>query len=116
MERKEYFDSHLSPDDTNDEASLILLHEQKIIGLALVRNTHGRDNSHLWLFGIDHNYRRRGIGKMLITTIIDIIRNQGIKSMSLNVDYNNTGAYNLYKRMEFVEDWVMIARSWKASS
>ena len=85
----------------------------RIIGFSLVRNTHGIDNGHLWVFGIDHKFRQRGLGKMLIAVIINALKISEKTSMSLNVDYNNTAAYNLYKKMGFMNRWVLISRSWK---
>ncbi|MHA2250363.1 MAG: GNAT family N-acetyltransferase [Candidatus Kariarchaeaceae archaeon] len=113
-ERRDYFDSHLSEDNSfDDKSSLILLHNKEIIGFAFVRHTHGTNNGNLWSFGIDHNFRGRGLGKMLLGIVLNTLKNQGMQSMSLNVDYSNIAAYNLYKKMGFAEDWISIARSWK---
>lgn len=49
---------------------------------------------------VDERYRNRGIGTALLNKLIDIVKNQGFKAISLSVDHRNY-AVKLYKRFGF---------------
>lgn len=51
-------------------------------------------------------YRAKGIGSQLLITMIDKLKETGIKQVSLSVDKKNY-AYNLYKRNGFIDYQVL---------
>ncbi len=52
--------------------------------------------------GTDSEYRSRGIGTKLITTLIEKVRNLGYKRVGLLVDLDNPRAEALYSKLGFV--------------
>lgn len=50
---------------------------------------------------VDKNYQKKGIGSMLIKKVIDIAKQNNVKTLSLEVDEKNTTAINFYKNKGF---------------
>jgi ribosomal protein S18 acetylase RimI-like enzyme len=113
-ERRAFFDDDFSREDpVNGDTSLMLLWDQEPIGFSLMRPTHGEGNLHLWKFGIHQEYRRRGLGKGLLRLIMGRSSEQGIRTMSLGVEPNNTPAYQLYLSHGFNEEFRQTEYAWK---
>lgn len=53
---------------------------------------------------VESSARRRGIGKKLIETLKDHLRQKGIHTMHLEVRAGNQGAIALYQNLGFVQD------------
>ncbi|MFX1475132.1 MAG: GNAT family N-acetyltransferase [Promethearchaeota archaeon] len=113
-ERRAFFDEDFSRDDpVNEDTSLMLLKDDELVGFSLMRPTHGPENVHLWKFGIHKAYRRRGLGKGLLRLIMARSSEQGLKTMSLGVEPNNTPAYTLYLSHGFKEEVRQTEYVWK---
>lgn len=113
-ERRAFFDEDFSREDPISEGtSLMLLKDEQPLGFSLMRPTHGPDNVHLWKFGIHQDYRRRGLGKGLLRLIMVRSSEQGVKTMSLGVEPNNTPAYKLYLGHGFKEEVRQTEYTWK---
>ena len=98
----------------SEETSLALTKNRQIIGFSLVRPTHGEGNSHLWMFGIHPDYRRKGLGKSFLQLIMKKAAQYGSRTMSLACELNNIPAYKLYRGQGFKEEFSKIEYSWKA--
>ena len=53
-------------------------------------------------FGVDRNFRNRGIGSKLLDWLVDEYSNRGFGSMLFRVNNNNNPAINIYKRKGFL--------------
>ncbi len=114
QEKREFFDTHFaSTHALNRKASLLLYINSKVVGFSVIRHSHGENNAHLWLFGINPEIRRKGVATKFLKKIMDILIEGGMKSVSLNVDIRNSPAHNLYLKLGFTEHWIRIDRTWK---
>jgi ribosomal protein S18 acetylase RimI-like enzyme len=65
VERRVFFNQIFDRSEPfNKQTSLVLLKDLHIAGFSLVRSTHGEDNCHIWMFGVDPNHRRKGLGSL----------------------------------------------------
>ncbi|UCE10960.1 MAG: GNAT family N-acetyltransferase [Candidatus Thorarchaeota archaeon] len=111
--QREYFDQTFERNDSfESSASLALSMDERVIGFALVRRTHGDNNGHLWEFGIHPEFRRRGLARFLMSAVRDRLEDQGFKTMSMNVDISNEPAYRFYKILGFEEAWGRVCHAW----
>ena len=59
------------------------------------------DQSDILQVCVDENYRRKGIGKELLTVFENIMKEKGVKELFLEVNENNAPAIALYNKMNF---------------
>ncbi|MGC9517094.1 MAG: GNAT family N-acetyltransferase [Methanomicrobiales archaeon] len=59
------------------------------------------EDFYLACVAVDENVRGKGIGTFILENAIEIARKYGFKRVVLDVDLDNEGAYNLYKRTGF---------------
>ncbi|MHA1576198.1 MAG: GNAT family N-acetyltransferase [Candidatus Thorarchaeota archaeon] len=111
-QRRAGFDrSFVNADNINNEISSALMVDDKLAGFALIRS---RDNEeHLDMFGIHSDYRRRGLGKLLILDVMNRVAKLDVDIMSIGVDSINSNAYDLYKKVGFKTVTRIIVHSWK---
>lgn len=64
------------------------------------------DEAELERVAVSSTYRGKGIGKILIDNLIDILRKRGIARLMLEVRTKNTNAITLYKQCGFVTDTI----------
>lgn len=61
-----------------------------------------KENGVVWLgIAVAEQYRRRGLGRTMMKELIDHARSNDIHSIYLSVDYDNTAAMDLYKKLGF---------------
>ena len=72
---------------------------QRIAGFGIMR--YGDDDAHLDLFGVDHDYRRAGLGRRLIEWLEKPALVAGISAVFLEVRAPNRGAQAFYERLGF---------------
>ncbi|NHI83842.1 MAG: GNAT family N-acetyltransferase [Candidatus Thorarchaeota archaeon] len=96
-----------------DKASLAIIAEKTLIAFALIRSTHGRENAHLWQFGVHPEHRRKGLAKGLLKRIFEKLIELGFTTLSLNVDVSNFPAYHLYKSLGLKREWGLVCYAWK---
>ena len=96
---------------TDVHTSIALQDKESVIGFTLIKRTHGPNNGHIWEFGVHPEYRRKGLGKIMLSIIRDKLLEQGLESLSLNVDVANYPAYELYKSfgLQYDRGWVSYA-------
>ncbi len=59
------------------------------------------DQADILTFCVLPTQQRKGIGRSLLTALIDFLKNQGIKELILEVAHHNQAAINLYKHQGF---------------
>jgi len=64
------------------------------------------DEAHITTIAIHPDYRRRGLGELLLVNLIDIAYTIGAKWVTLEVRVSNTTAQNLYRKYGFREAGV----------
>lgn len=52
----------------------------------------------LYEIGVQANYRKKGVGKLLIQKLQEICTNKGIKTMYVGTEFDNLPAHKLYHR------------------
>ena len=52
-------------------------------------------------FGIIEKYRKEGYGKVLLSYLLNIARDNDFSKISLKVDSNNVDAFKLYRSLGF---------------
>lgn len=61
------------------------------------------DEAHITNIAVKKDFRGNGIGETILSSLIQICRVKGIKSMTLEVRKSNESAKNLYKKLNFKE-------------
>ena len=83
---------------------LIAMYEDTIIGFANYMLFY--DEVNITNIGVLKQYRRMGIGSILLSSLIDNALKDGYSSMTLEVRTSNTAAKNLYNRFGFVTEGI----------
>lgn len=81
------------------------IYDRKVIGSCdIIRSGSPRDY-HVGKIGlmVDKDFRRDGVGRMLMESIIDISKKMKFKKVKLDLFSDNLPAYNLYKKLGFIE-------------
>ncbi|MFW9803127.1 MAG: GNAT family N-acetyltransferase, partial [Candidatus Thorarchaeota archaeon] len=84
----------------------------QVVGFALVKQTHGENNGHIWELGVHPDFKRRGYAKVMLTAVRDRLLQEGRETMSLNCDTSNEPAMRLYHSYNFEEIWTQIGYTW----
>ncbi len=61
------------------------------------------EEAHITNIAVDPDYRRLGIGRLMLETMFDRAREHGATRMTLEVRVSNISAQNLYKKLGFAE-------------
>jgi ribosomal-protein-alanine N-acetyltransferase len=64
------------------------------------------DESHITTIAVRTAWRRRGLGELLLITLIDVARDLGVSRMTLEVRVSNDSAQNLYRKYGFEQRGV----------
>lgn len=59
------------------------------------------EQAQITTIGVDKNYQRRGLGRELMKTVMDIAKEYGCEMMSLEVRISNHKAISLYESLGF---------------
>ena len=73
--------------------------EDQIAGFGIMR--YGNDDAHLDLLGVDHDYRREGLGRRLVEWLEKPALVAGISVVFLEVRGSNRGAQTFYERLGY---------------
>ena len=90
--------------DNPDQLFLVAVLEGRIVGSANILRRAPLTARHAATVGlsVDAAWRRRGIGRALMTTLLEWARKQGLRRVELGVFTRNTVAMGLYLQMGFV--------------
>jgi ribosomal-protein-alanine N-acetyltransferase len=80
---------------------LVVKISQKIVGYACL--WHVDDQMEIANFAVSPEFRRKGIGRMLMQKVLSEAEKRGCTSLMLSVRESNLPALNLYKEFGFVE-------------
>lgn len=73
--------------------------DKRVIGYIIFYIFSGE--GHIYNIAVDTAYRRRGIGKYLLESALEIIEKNGVDEVFLEVSVRNTAALELYKKYHF---------------
>ena len=93
-----FFKRELTKKRKNAYLYVAKLHK-KVIGFIVFYIFNGE--GHIHNFAVDTGYRRRGIGKYLLESALQIIEKNGVDEVFLEVSVKNTAALELYKKYHF---------------
>ena len=77
--------------------------DNKIVGVCeLVKNWYDMRAAFIHSLYVDREFRSKGIGKKLISEVINILKKENLESVELTVDPENMTVINLYKGFGFI--------------
>ena len=85
-------------------AHIFICENNKLIvgAIAFYANDFVNNVSYIPILGISGNYRKLGIGKLLINSCLDYVLKMGISKVRVETWDNNDAAINLYKKSGFI--------------
>ena len=83
---------------------LVAKGNNKVIGFAGVWTI--VDEGHITNIAVHPNFRKKGIGSILLSSLIEHCKNWGCNSLTLEVRSSNTTSQNLYKKYNFKEEVI----------
>ncbi len=97
-----------------EDASLLLYDGEQIVGFMIVILL--KEGGFIHGVGVHPDFRRRGLGKALMQSSMQKAARNGMKTLILEVDNENTRAVNLYRRVGFKRTQGSINHVWKAKA
>ncbi|MFX1270856.1 MAG: GNAT family N-acetyltransferase [Promethearchaeota archaeon] len=88
-QNRTHFEEMFDMDDYDNRASIALMNSEQVVGFALVKQTHGENNGHIWELGVHPDFKRRGYAKLMLTAVKDRLLEEGKETISLNCDTSN---------------------------
>ncbi|MBU7016205.1 MAG: GNAT family N-acetyltransferase [Theionarchaea archaeon] len=95
-----------------EDASLLLYYNERIVGFLIIILI--RKGGFINGFGIHPDFRRRGLGKALMLSSMQKAAKNGMKTLILEVDIDNSRALNLYRSVGFKKIHGSVNFIWKA--
>jgi len=91
--------------ESSSDSFLVAIEENRVVGYvsALV---HGKD-AHIASIAVLEDYRRRGIGRALMSELVNSLKLRRIRTVSLEVRKSNTSAIRFYEGLGFERVGVM---------
>ena len=93
---KQIFIDELSADNGH---YIAVMEKGKMLGYSGFR--HVLDEAHITTLAVDKKIRKKGIGTLLITRILEDAKKKGIIKLFLEVRQSNVAAQGLYKKLDF---------------
>jgi ribosomal-protein-alanine N-acetyltransferase len=93
--------------ESGSDSFLVAIEENRVVGYvsALV---HGKD-AHIASIAVLKDYRRRGVGRSLMSELIKSLKLRRIRTVSLEVRKSNTSAIRFYEGLGFERMGVMLS-------
>jgi ribosomal protein S18 acetylase RimI-like enzyme len=96
-----FYDGKMDTDRLRSD-SLILLKDNKIVGVNIVANLSESD-AYIWVIALLEEHRGKGLGKYLMFKAHENCKNANVERINLDVTIENDAAYNLYKKLGYRE-------------
>jgi ribosomal protein S18 acetylase RimI-like enzyme len=93
------------------EASLLAEGDEGAIGVVLASRL-SDSNGHLCQVSVVPEAQSRGLGRVLVTSALEAMRSQGLRTASLSVTVGNARAYRLYELLGFRVHREFAAHAW----
>ena len=91
--------------NSEPEYMLVAEIEEKLVGFALgtviKKSRSAWSYGHLLWLGIDPDYSRRGIGKMLFRRFKDLMFEEGVRMLMVDTQADNQNAINFFRNLGF---------------
>ncbi|NPE30625.1 ribosomal protein S18-alanine N-acetyltransferase [Methanococcoides sp. SA1] len=91
--------------EMKDEGFLVATMDTKIIGFVMGYRSETNEGR-IFSLAVKKEWQNMGVGKKLLNSILDIFRDQDIRSATLEVRISNDKAIQMYRNMDFIACWV----------
>ena len=99
----------------NPKGFVVAIRDKEVVGYAVVglerslqlRKYRLRRRGHLLNLAVDQGFKRQGIGKALVESIIAYLREEGVEDVWLEVRASNLAARKLYSSLGFEETRIV---------
>ena len=81
--------------------------ENRIVGSVIILLRDNISNARIYSLNVHPEYRRRGLGSLLMETSLRLLKERGFKKITLEVGVNNKAAQDLYISKGFVMDKLL---------
>lgn len=82
---------------------LLVVNDDTVVGWADVQPISGISSAGTLGIGISDNFREKGIGSLLLETIMDLSKRLGYKRITLAVRISNLRAIHVYEKLGFIK-------------
>jgi [ribosomal protein S18]-alanine N-acetyltransferase len=86
---------------------LVASADDKIIGSMIVLLRENIMQARIYSLNVHPSYRRMGIGRLLMDTALEFLKERGFRKFTLEAGVNNTAARNLYESKGFSVDKIL---------
>jgi ribosomal protein S18 acetylase RimI-like enzyme len=101
-QRREMFEEYFGDSEKlNEEASLILLQDDQVIGFSIFQTRPYINDEHMALLCIHPDHQGKSLGKQLLSHSLSKVVPQKNRPVSLGVDVDNVAAFKLYQKLGF---------------
>lgn len=87
--------------DAYGSSFLVAEDDSGIVGYVVAVRSEDVLTGWFWSLGVRHDRQRRGVGRILVSRVMDQMKSAGIKRMLLTVEPENVNAIALYKSLGF---------------
>lgn len=91
--------------EINDDGFLVATLNNKIVGFVMGYQSTPNEGR-IFSLAVKKEWQAQGIGKKLMSSILDIFQDNGLRSATLEVRISNEKAVQMYKNMGFIACWV----------
>ncbi len=81
--------------------------ENLMVGSIIILLRDHISNARIYSLNVHPEYRRRGLGSLLMDTALKLLKERGFKKITLEVGVNNKAAQSLYISKSFVVDKLL---------
>lgn len=112
-QRRQEFDKNFDASrPINEKASIVVETDEEVAGFILVLSR-SEEEEHVESIGVHPSFRGRGLAKMMLWKVMEILRQTKSENLTLGVDSVNSPAVNLYERLGFETVSRTVRYSWK---
>ena len=94
-------------------SSLVVIKDEEVVGFCAARPDD--ESVEIGPFGVSPNHEGQGIGKAFLYKVISLLLDDGLALAKLEVDVENTPAFNLYRKYGFEEKNTQEYYAWRVN-